>query len=95
MATSAVVISSATSRLSYSPRIVPGKKGQDNLCLLSAGQYLNSQLWFVAVWGKDGVFCCYEFACAWGDQKHALYDHCDSLHRVEHSMFKTLQFSCD
>lgn len=93
--TSAVVISSATGRLSYSPQIVPGKKGQDNQCFLSAGQYLNSQLRFVAGWRKGGVFRCYEFACAWGDRKHALYDHCDTLHRVEHNMFKTLQFSCD
>ena len=91
----AVVISSATSRLSCSPRIGSCKKRQYNQCLLSSGQYLNSQLWLVAEWGKGGVFCGYEFACAWGDHKHALYNHCDSLRRVEHNMFKTLQFSWD
>lgn len=52
MTLSAVVISNTTSRLSYSSQIVPGKKGQDNQCLLCAGQYLNSQLWFVAGWGR-------------------------------------------
>lgn len=41
MAASAVVISSATSRLNYSARIVRGKNGQDSRCLLPAGQYLN------------------------------------------------------
>lgn len=52
MTLSAVMISNTTSRLNYSSQIVPGKKGQDNQCLLSAGQYLNSQLWFVSAWGR-------------------------------------------
>lgn len=52
MAASAVVISSGTGRLSYSPRIVPGKKGQDNHCLLSAGHYLKSAV--VCSWMGEG-----------------------------------------
>lgn len=52
MVASAVVISSVTSRLSYSPRIVPGKKVQDNKCLLSAGQYFKSAV--VCSWIREG-----------------------------------------
>lgn len=40
MTLSAVMISNTTSRLSYSSQIVLGKKGEENQCLLSAGQYL-------------------------------------------------------
>lgn len=56
MTLSAVMISNTTSRLSYSAQIVHGQKGQNNQCLLSAGQYLNSQLWFVAGWGRIKSF---------------------------------------
>lgn len=52
MTLSAVMISNTTSRLNYSSQIVPGKKGQDNQCLLSAGQHFNSQLWFLAERGR-------------------------------------------
>lgn len=50
-----MVVASVTSRFSCSPRIVPGKMGQDDQCLLSAGQCAKSAVVWRRVAGNRSV----------------------------------------